>query len=145
MSQKPYFSTIEGPVERRSYVRVEPKEAIAVKIVADDIELAGLLVDTSLAATSIFIHDSTLKTDLLENAQILQLLFSIPSAKQANEFINLEIPAKLYRVYKDPRLADSYRLVFDLFTDMNSERLLSQYVTRRQAEILRELRHLSHP
>ena len=121
-----YYALVRA--DRRMSVRVELAEPIYASFNYDDGTVKGKLHDLSLTGVSINVSRDP----------------GIPLSEKGELDVNLPsvitVPASLLKVVATE---DGYRLVFEIEATRSSELNISQYIFRRQLEIIKELK--DHP
>ncbi len=112
--------------ERRKHIRVVPQEDISVKVLSDRSLFEGKIADISIRGLGILLEDAS---GLIKGRQV-RANFRLPTGE-------LELTAEVIYTLNYPKL---HRVGLELFTDMKTEDLLSDYVVKRQLEILRLMR-----
>jgi hypothetical protein len=123
------FSYALVRADRRMSVRVELADPILASFKAADISVSGKLHDMSLSGISIAVSDNT----------------AIPLSEQGELTVDLPagsitVPASLL---KTKPLAQGCRLIFEIEPTRATELRISQYIFKRQVEIIKELK--DHP
>jgi hypothetical protein len=115
--------------DRRMSVRVELSEPIYASFTSQGATTGGRLHDMSLTGISILLADDP-DIPLSEKGE---LAVTLPIGA-------ITVPASLLKVLK---VTDGYRLVFEIEATRATELSISQYIFRRQVEIIKELK--DHP
>jgi hypothetical protein len=115
--------------DRRMSVRVELGESVFASFSNDGVVVSGRLFDMSLTGISITVPEDP-KLPLSEKGE---LRVSFP-----NDII--QVPASLLTV---KQIGPGYRLIFEIEATRATELSISQYIFRRQVEIIKELK--DHP
>jgi len=115
--------------ERRMSVRVELSEPIYASFTSANGTFGGRLHDMSLTGISINVSDDP----GLQAAEKGQLSVTLPIG-------TIAVPASLLKILT---VSSGYRLVFEIEATRATELSISQYIFRRQVEIIKELK--DHP
>jgi len=120
------FEFVELPQERRKYIRVKPKEEIPIEIVKNGEILKGMIVDISIGGVGVYLKD----VDNLKKGDKIKLRFELRDVGIENE-----------GTIKYIRDKDGlYRIGIEFEYDEKIEEIISEYVVRRQFEIIKELK-----
>lgn len=124
------FAYTDAPVAKREFVRVHPPSPLETFLLtAGKEKIKAALADLSMTGMGVNLKD--LK-DLKESADI-QLFLKLTPEKEI----------KLYgKIVKIAGAEGSFRLGLKVFPDSSSEILISQYITKRQKEIMEDLRNI---
>ncbi len=115
--------------ERRRHVRVVPEEDIEVRINWDSETLIGTLADVSIGGIGVY----TANPGGIKKGQKVYISFSLPNG-------DIETSGVVRHVSEHKNI---FRVGVELNPDMKTEDLLSDYVVKRQLEILRLMRELN--
>jgi hypothetical protein len=115
--------------ERRMSVRVELSEPIYASFSSETATIAGRLHDMSLTGISINVSEYP----ELPVSEKGELSVTLPIG-------TITVPASLLKLLT---LDDGYRMVFEIAATRATELSISQYIFRRQVEIIKELK--DHP
>ncbi len=122
--ESPRFSDI--PAEKRKHIRIELAEPTKVIVRKGNEETMGLIVDISAGGIKFYTGD--LK-DLKEGEEI-ELIFTL-----ANH--NIKTKGEIKHINKAGK---GYMVGVQIFPDLKSENIISDFVMAKQFEILKELR-----
>jgi hypothetical protein len=120
------FQFTHLPQERRKYVRVIPKEEIMVEIIKDGEILKGKLRDISIGGLGIYLKD----INSLKINDKIRIRFEIGN-------VRIDHTGEIKYILKENGL---YRIGVEFDKDVNVEEIISEYVVKRQFEIIKELR-----
>ncbi len=120
----PRFSDI--PAEKRKYIRIELADPTKVIIRKGEKETMGLIVDISAGGLKFYTGD--LK-DLKEKEKV-ELVFTIADH-------NIKTPGEIKHINKAGK---GFMVGVQIFPDLKSENIISDFVMAKQFEILKELR-----
>jgi hypothetical protein len=123
------FSYALVRAQRRKYVRVELSDPVFASFTSPNGTLGGILHDMSLTGITINISQDP----QIPISQKGVLAVTLPTG-------TFKVPASLLKVLTPD---EGYRLVFQIGATPATEACLSQYIMRRQVEIIRELKN--HP
>ncbi|RLJ70051.1 hypothetical protein BCF55_0313 [Hydrogenivirga caldilitoris] len=127
------FKRAEGKEEKRSSVRVKPKDIVEVSINSEKgIDLLGYILDISIDHVNVFIPKRELP---FEEGEALKLSFKLEDCRNKQYMeVNTE---GIVRAIRTPPKGSS--VVFRLNTTPQEETKLSVYITCRQKEIVRDI------
>jgi hypothetical protein len=120
------FSYALVRADRRMSVRVELSDSILATFNAEDVSVCGKLHDMSLTGVSIAVPEDP----ALPLSQAGELSVHLPSG-------TITVPASLL---KTKQLASGCRLIFEIELTRITELNVSQYIFKRQVEIIKELK-----
>jgi hypothetical protein len=123
------FSYALVRADRRMSVRVELSDRLQASFAYQDQEISGKLHDMSLTGVSIDVIDDP----HLELSERGELTVTLPGE-------TITVDATLLKVLTT---LEGYRLVFEMEASRSTELNISQYIFRRQLEIIKELK--DHP
>jgi len=123
------FSYALVRADRRMSVRVELSEPIYASFASEQTTVGGRLLDMSLTGISILLSEDP----GLPLSQRGELAVTLPIG-------TITVPASLLKVKP---VADGFRLIFEIEATRATEMTISQYIFRRQVEIIKELK--DHP
>jgi len=123
------FSFEEIPQERRKYVRVKPKESTPVTVNFEGGEVKGGVSDISIGGMGILFSEPP----PIERGRKVTLTFRLDD----NE---LSVKGEVRYVVE---IGELFKCGVEFKLNQKEEELISEYVARRQFEILKELRSLS--
>jgi len=120
------FEFVELPQERRKYIRVKPKEEILINIITNGEILKGTIADISIGGVGIYLKD----IDNLKKGDKIKLQFELRD-------IGVENSGTIRYIQKENGF---YKIGIEFDYDEKVEEIISEYVVRRQFEIIKELR-----
>ncbi len=116
------------PELKRKYIRVVPEEDIFVKIYTNNIDLIGKITDISIGGCGILIGD--LPEDKIKIGDKVKLSFKIKNR-----------PINVFGIVRNiNEEGQFYKLGIEFIHKDKSEELISEYVVKRQFEIIKELK-----
>lgn len=131
-----YCGTMIGD---RAQIRVVPEEPI-IAMVANKIQAPGLLADLSLHGAGIVLDQASYTARTFGAGQQIQLDFLLPGPERQRISMN----ALVKSAATDER-TKKVRIGLQTFPDAVMELILSRYIAKRQAVILREIKSLCQP
>ena len=127
------FKEAEGMEERRSSVRVKPKDVIEVYIKSEEgVDLIGYMLDISIDHMNVFVPKRSLP---FREGKDLKLIFQLEDCRDGS-LMDLELKGTVFSIRPMPRGSS---VVFRLHTSTRDESKLSVYITCRQKEIVRDI------
>jgi hypothetical protein len=115
-----------GSCPKTSPVKVFPKKEIDVKICKETTCVYGFLKNISLEEIEILTKNAE---DIKEGDKV-EILFSLPNAQVKAEAV----------VKNVERIHDNYNITAKFISNRKLDKILSEYIIKRQQEILKELR-----
>ncbi len=132
----------EQPSLERSYVRVEPVQPVITRIIGESVETQGIIYDISEVAATVYIRTTDISQYPLGST--IRFSASLPDPS-GDGIIAIETLCSIIVIYNEEKGDPlAYRLVLQYENDQSLRSKLSMYVSRRQVEIIRELKELSH-
>jgi hypothetical protein len=132
------FSYASETIGRRTVIRVQPKDPIDVLINYQGQKIRGSLVDISSSGVGIYMLSAYINNPgLLRKGERIHLSIQLPNEKGGKNEIRL--PGTILYVNREK---GSFRLGMDTSPEAHARALITQYISQRQAELLRELRVL---
>jgi len=133
-----HFEEIPKSSNRREEVRVEPYSPVDVDVHHSEGRSRGTVIDISERSVAIYLRNTGV--DLSEK---LQLAFQIPCKTAESGFMEIQTDALLKTIRTDRRGDPrAHVIVLEFDSDNATRAALAQYVTSRQTEILKEIRHI---
>jgi len=126
------LSYVEIVAEQRNFIRINPDPPPAVVIETPQGALDGTLFDISLTGLNISIENFC----EIESGTEVKIKSTFKNIEQ-DITINLNVTARLVTIKDQFR---PYSYIFTFSADKELERQLSQYVFKRQIEIIREIK-----
>ncbi len=123
------FSFQEIPQERRKYVRVKPKESIPVLVKFEGREVRGFVSDISIGGMGILFSE----LPPFKEEEKVNLTFVLEGKE-------LSVEGEVRYTIK---IGELFKSGVEFKLNQREEEFISEYVARRQFEILKELRSLS--
>ena len=120
------FEFVELPQERRKYIRVKPKQQIPIEVIKDGEILKGIIADISIGGVGIYLKD----IDNLKKGDKIKLRFELRD-------VGVENTGTIKYVQQRD---SSYKIGVEFDYNEKVEEIISEYVVRRQFEIIKELR-----
>jgi len=130
------FVYVDGSPEKRSYMRIQPKDPIDVLIQDENRIARGQLVDMSIAAIAVYV----VKTSTFKLNADVSINLKLPIMSQ-NTSTEISVQGRINIVYGEE--TDFDKLVIEIDNDMYSEPLISQYISYRQAEVVKAIKNRS--
>jgi len=127
------FVYVDGSPEKRSYMRIQPKDPIDVVIQDENRIARGQLVDMSIAAIAVYV----VKTSTFKLNADVSINLKLPIMSQ-NTSTEISVQGRINIVYGEE--TDFDKLVIEIDNDMYSEPLISQYISYRQAEVVKAIK-----
>jgi hypothetical protein len=127
------FVYVDGSPEKRSYMRIQPKDPIDVLIQDEERIIRGQLVDISIAAIAVYVEK---KRIFKRNANV-RICLKLPKISQ-NTSTETNVKGRINIVYGEETNFD--KLVIEIDNDLYSEPVISQYISYRQAEIVKAMK-----
>jgi hypothetical protein len=132
------FEYASETIGRRNVIRVQPKDTIDVLILYGTQKIRGTLVDVSSSGIGIYMLSAYIyNPGMLRKNERIHLSLRLPNEKGI--LSDLRIPGSILYINREK---GSFRLGISTSPDPHAQSQISQYITHRQAEILRELRVL---
>ncbi|MBL7048252.1 MAG: hypothetical protein ISR96_01810 [Nitrospira sp.] len=136
-----HFQIIDGPIEQRNYIRVEPHSYVKVAICIGETSISGLLYDISEAAIAVYIRNADLEPYV--NDTNVSVACILPDIFETKDLI-LKVPGTIYKTYKGIKGdKKAHRIVVNLTLTNQLKEQISKYISHRQVEILKGLKELS--
>jgi hypothetical protein len=128
------FTYASQTVGLRSTIRVQPEHPIEVQIARQNLRMRGTLIDISLegAGMQLTLVAFVYGARTLTKGTTTKVSLLVPGEKT-----ELQLPGTVSYII---RQKEFYRLGISARPDLESKRILSQYITQRQVAIWRELR-----
>ena len=127
------FKRSQGVEERRSSVRVKPKDIVEISVRSEEgVDLVGYMLDISIDHVNVFIPKRSLP--FREGAD-LKLGFRLEDCRDGS-LMDLDLKGTVVSIRPMPR---GNSVVFRLHTSTRDESKLSVYITCRQKEIVRDI------
>ncbi len=120
------FEFVSLPQERRKYIRVKPKEPIPIEIIKNGEILKGVIADISIGGVGVYLKD----IDGLKKDDRIKLKFELRDA-------GIENTGTIRYIEERENL---YKIGVEFDYNDKIEEIISEYVVRRQFEIIKELR-----
>ncbi len=127
------FVYVDGSPEKRSYMRIQPKDPIDVLIQDEDRIARGQLVDMSIAAIAVYV----MKTKTFKLNTDVSINLKLPKISQ-NTSMEIKVKGRINIIHGEE--TDFDKLVIEIDNDMYSEPLISQYISYRQAEVVKAIK-----
>ena len=136
-----HFEQHDHPVERRAYIRIEPKGVIKAKIFISDDVIIGRISDISEVAVAIYARN--IDTEPIVPGTIVNFTAELPTLYD-KDAISLNTKGSISKIYHHTKGdADAHRIIIHWDVDPNLKSKLAQYISQRQVGIMRELKELS--
>jgi hypothetical protein len=133
-----HFGQASDTIGRRAVVRVQPKEPVDVVLNYQGQKIRGSLVDISTSGIGLYMVSAYINNPgLLRKDERIHLTLRLPNEK--GMLIDIRLVGRILYVNQEK---GSYRLGLDTSPEAHTRSLITQYITQREAEILRELRSL---
>ena len=128
------FTYASQTVGLRSSIRVQPEHPIEVLITRQNLRMRGMLIDISTegAGMQLTLAAFVYGARTLSRGTTIKISLQVPG-----ETAEIQLPGTVSYIV---RQKDFYRLGMSARPDLEAKRILSQFITQRQAAILRELR-----
>ena len=127
------FVYVDGSPEKRSYMRIQPKDPVDVLIQDEELITRGQLIDISIAAIAVYVEK---KRTFKLNADV-RICLKLPKISQ-NTSTEINVKGRINIVYGEETNFD--KLVIEIDNDLYSEPVISQYISYRQAEIVKAMK-----
>ncbi|GEM_PF-2756772 len=127
-------------INRRTLIRVEPETSIPVLLYLKGVAVRAELADISVGGISVYIDPFFLDNEEDGEKMIsshCEVHLNLPS----DNWKPIKIKCAIRNVIRDT-LSGRYRIGFQLYPDKASQALLDKYVTKRQAEMMQEIKNL---
>ncbi len=132
------FERASETIGRRTLVRVQPKEPLDVTIVYRGLKIRGSLADISSNGVGVFMMSAYIRNPgALKKSEQVQMMIRLPGEK--GKVSEVRLTGTILYVNPDK---GSYRLGLHTSPEAHPKTLITQYVSMRQGEILRELKSL---
>jgi len=116
----------EIPQEKRKYVRVEPEESFSVVVESEEGKFTGIVTDISIGGIGVLFH---VKPELFRGSKV-KVSFPLDGNRMVVE-------GEVRYITKQDKL---YRMGIQFHLKAKEEEAISEYIMRRQFEILKELK-----
>ena len=126
------FVYVDSSPEKRIYMRIQPKAPIEVVIQDKNYKTRGQLDDISI--TAIAVNVAKIRKFKL-NADV-SIYMKLPKISQ-NTFMEVNVQGRIIIVYRE---TDFNKLIIEITPDPYAEPLISQYISQRQAELVRTIK-----
>ncbi len=127
------FAYVDSSPENRLFMRIQPKVPIEVVIQDKNYKTRGQIVDISIASIAAYVA----KTRKFKQNAKVDIYLKLPSIRQ-NTFTEVNVQGIIIIVSGEE--LDFNKLVIEIFPDPYNEPLIGQYISQRQAEIVREVK-----
>ncbi len=136
-----HFIPWEHPLERRAHIRVEPKEITKITIYSNTQEETGRIYDFSEAAIAIYLKNTDMEQ--YETGSSIQISTKLLSIYE-KEDITINTSGTITKIYHNVKGDnDAHRIIIHWNPDSPLKSKLSQYISQRQVEVMKELKELS--
>ena len=126
------FCYVEIMAERRNFIRMMLDQSPVAVIDSPLGKFVGTLHDLSLSGVNV--HLPSFCPLALDTESTIR--FTLSGGEQSADCL-INIPAKLIAIKDETR---PYRYIFTIYPDKTLERQLSQYIFRRQIELIKEIK-----
>jgi hypothetical protein len=133
------FEYAAESIGKRNTVRVQPKEPMDVLLLYHGEKIRGRLADISSSGMGVFVMATYIyNPGLLRKGEQIQVVVKLPNDK-GSAVNEVHLTGTILYLNRDK---GSYRLGVNMIVDAYAKTQIAQFVSNRQAEILRELRML---
>ncbi len=126
------FVYVDSSPEKRVYMRIQPKVPIEVVIQDKDYKTRGQLVDISIAAMAVYVAKAR---RFKQNADV-SIYMKLPNIRQ-NTFTEVNVQGIITIVFEQ---TDFNKLIIEIAPDPYCEPAVAQYISQRQAELVRAIK-----
>ena len=134
------FRYVGDSINRRTLIRVEPETSIPVILQIKGVAVRAELADISVGGISVYVDPFFLDNEEDGEKMIsshCEVRLNLPS----DNWKPIQLKCAIRNVIRDT-LSGKYRIGFQLYPDKASETLLFKYITKRQAEMMQEVKNL---
>ncbi len=127
------FVYVDSSPEKRIYMRIQPKDPIEVVIQDKEYKTRGQLVDISIAAIAVYVA----KTRKFKKNADVSISLKLPKIS-SNTFTEVNVQGRIIIVFGGE--TDFNKLVIEISPDPYSEPAIAQYISQRQAQLVRAIK-----
>lgn len=135
-----HFTQDNHQIEKRAYIRVEPKDIIKARMLINNDLIIGRVSDFSEVAATIYARN--IDDEFLVPGTTINIEAELPLSVEKKEKTLINSKGTLTKIYNKGD-ADAHIIVIHWETDSRLKSRLAQYISQRQVEIMRELKELS--
>lgn len=136
------FQYSDDAIGKRMLVRAQPAESIDVLLMNESRtqRTKAQLLDVSLTGIAVYVNQLIFNAEVFKQNSTVYAQFNLPGETQG-KFSSVNVTGKIVNSNLDNR-KQVYRIGLRIFPDEIANPILVQYISRRQSEIMRDIRIL---